>query len=334
MTVKLVEDKKIWDDFVDKSPNGLLFHRRDFIDLLEKHTGYHALTYGIYKNQALKCIFPLFYRNYRGLKMLFSPPPSTGIPYMGFIMEHDFMTFKQNKKESIVNFCMEELFNEIKTLNANYISLSTAPYIVDIRPFKWDDYDVDMKYTYTIDLNKDLDSIWEGFGKDCKQSIKNFSKSSVCLKEVKDANKLYDIMEKTYHQQGLNLPIVSAEFLEEIISTFPDNFKIYFLYRDDQIVDVEMAYMYKGVYKLWIGGAVIQKDVHGGQEYSTWELIRKAKEEGCHKFEIVGANTKRLCAYQSKFNPSLEFIFSIEKKDTIGNIGEFVYQNLVKKKVF
>ncbi len=35
MVVELLEDKKRWDQFVETSPQGLLFHKRDFLKTVE-----------------------------------------------------------------------------------------------------------------------------------------------------------------------------------------------------------------------------------------------------------------------------------------------------------
>lgn len=52
MTVTMINDKDLWDRFVDESPYGLLFHKWDFLHIIEKHTGYQLLPYGVYKGNS------------------------------------------------------------------------------------------------------------------------------------------------------------------------------------------------------------------------------------------------------------------------------------------
>jgi len=39
MAVELLEDKRRWDRFVETSPQGLLFHKWDFLKTVERHSG-------------------------------------------------------------------------------------------------------------------------------------------------------------------------------------------------------------------------------------------------------------------------------------------------------
>lgn len=329
MTANLIYDNHLWDRFVDNSPHALLFHRWDYLKIVEKHTGYKLLPYGVYAGEELICIFPLFYKNYFGLKMLFSPPPRICLPYLGFVMSPVYDTLKERKKESYLNDVVKEINKVIAILSAGYISISTVPGYMDARPFKWTNFDVNLNYTYRIDLDRNVNEIWDGFSKDCRQRIKSINKLDVRLEESKDIDHFYRLMYNTYHQQGLNSPLLSSNYLKDVLSTFPDNIKLYYLYVNDGITDAELVYSYKGNMKLWLGGMTIHKTLQGNQEYSTWELIKKAKAEEYKEFEIVGANTKRLCKYQSKFNPSTCMFLSMDRKGMTGKAAELFYKHMI-----
>jgi len=141
MTTEIIRDKDRWDKFVDESPYGTIFHKWDFLKILEKYSGYRLLTYGVYNGNQLICVFPLFLRSYMGLKLLFSPPPSINMPYLGFLMSPMYDSVKQKRKESYLDEVVREISAEIKKLSTNYVSTITAPGFRDIRPFKWHDYE-------------------------------------------------------------------------------------------------------------------------------------------------------------------------------------------------
>jgi hypothetical protein len=334
LAIELINDKGLWDAFIDKSPYGLLFHKWDFLRIIEKHTKYKLLPYGVYMGEELVCAYPLFYRKYGGLKMVFSPPPGTSIPYLGFVMSPVYDTLKQRRKELYINTVADEIEQEIKKMSPNFVSIDTAPKFVDLRPFKWNGYDVETHFNYVISLDKPLDRIWASFGKDCKERIKEFSKHEVSLRDTGDVDTYYALIKKMYADQGLNLPTVSKEYLQEIFDRFPENMKLYFLYRDGEIADIEGAYIFKDRFKLMWCVPSFGKKMYGNQEYSTWELIKKAKEEGFKEFEIVGANIRRFCHYQSKFNPTLDMTFTLSKKDPVGAMAQWSYMNLVRKRFY
>jgi lipid II:glycine glycyltransferase (peptidoglycan interpeptide bridge formation enzyme) len=333
MVVELIKDKELWDEFVDKSPYGLLFHKWDFLKIMEKYSDYKLLPYGIYKGETLICICPLFYKKIKGLKMVFSPPPQTGVPYLGFVMNSIYNTSKSRKKEGYLNIVADEINEEIKKISPNYVSISTVPNFLDIRPFKWNGYSVEISYTYAIDLEISLDNIWNNFEKDCRREIRNSDKFSLFLKQTDDINTFYNILKDRYNQQKLNFPFISPEYFKEIITIFPNNIKIYFLYDDSNIIDITANYEYKNRIMFWKGWVNLQKNIHSS-EYLTWEFIKEAKSNGYKKVEIQGANVKRLCHFKSKFNPFLEIFFNIYKKDALGKLAEWTYLNFLRKRWF
>src|SRR5665647_3548673 len=75
--------KNGWDQFVETSPQGSLFHKWDFLKTVERHSMHRFLPYGVYSGEELRCIFPFFIGRDHGLTVMNSPPPNTQIPYLG-----------------------------------------------------------------------------------------------------------------------------------------------------------------------------------------------------------------------------------------------------------
>ncbi len=331
MVVKLMEDKEIWDRHVENSPYGTLFHKWDFLKIIEKYSGYTLYPYGVYRGEELICLFPFYIKNLMGLKMVFSPPPNMAVPSLGFVMGSTYDKLKQRRKETYVNDVTDELEVEIKKFHPNVVNISTVNGFIDVRPFKWNGYDVQMYYSYAIDLKQPLEKIWEDFDKDPKCEIRNTEKQNLTIRPTNDVDEFYRIMHKRYKQQHLNLPIVSKEYLKEILTAFPENMKLNFLYSDDKIVDIVAYYQYKGRFVFWIGWVNLDKNLHSN-EFIAWDYIKTKKAEGLDTLEIQGENVKRLCLFKLKFNASLEYGFSISKKDMIGGFAENASRNFIKRR--
>ncbi len=100
ITTRLIQDGPAWDRFLDEAPYGTIFHRWRFLKIIEKYSPYTLLPYGIYRGNELICLFPLYFRTYRGLKLVFSPPPQTLVPYLGLVMGGTYGGLKQKRKEA------------------------------------------------------------------------------------------------------------------------------------------------------------------------------------------------------------------------------------------
>ena len=334
MTVKIIDDKELWDDFIDKSSSGLLFQKWDFLKIIEKHTGYKLVLYGIYNSESLVCLFPLFFKKFNVVKMIFSPPPRTGVPYLGFVMGHEYDLLRQSRKEKYLNTVVDEINNEINNFSPHHVLISLTPNFMDVRPFQWSDYSADAHFSYVIDLNKSLDDLWGGFKRQLRKKIMACEPLDLKMMKSDDITSFYAIESKRYKDQGLKFPIISKNYIEELIKTYPELIELYYLCENDgNIIGIHLICKYNDRFMFWMGNVKPNKNIHVN-EYMTWELIKQAKSEGYQKFEMSGAGVKRLCDFKSKFNPTLEFNFSISKKKYLGIIAEWGYFNLIKRRMF
>lgn len=250
---------------------------------------------------------------------------------MGFVLDPKYYTLKQRSKENYLDRVVQEIDERVHNLNPNYISIFPGSGLSDIRPFTWRGYTISTHYTYIIDLRKTLDTIWNEFESSCRREIRSSEKLNLSIKQTDDTDALYSIMYERYKEQGLILPLISKEFFKEISSTFPNNIKMYIVYNNNEITNIRITYEYNERVVAWMGGVNLDRQVHSG-EYSTWELIKKAKADGFASFELQGANTKNICLYKSKYNPSLEQYYTVQKKDLLGKSADWAYQRFIKKR--
>lgn len=330
MAICYITDQIQWDSFLDNNPHGLLYHKWDFLKITEQYTGYKLLPYGIYKGEQLISVFPLFYKKIAGVKLLFSPPPQTGIPYLGPVVDRNFESMKQDKKESFLNLIVEDIDNEMKKIAPNYFSVVLVPGFLDIRPFQWLNYPVNLKFTYMVNIKPELKEIWDGFSSLCRQNIRKGEELKCTLAKSNDASILTGLLKERYNEQGLNLSIDPA-YLREAMNTYPENLIFDCLYDNDELIGATLNQAYNR-YLGWLGLPKSQDSKYKYvNEFMIWQLIQEAKSLGFEKFEISGANKQSLCGYRSKFNPQLELYFTITKKDLLGKLAETFYLKFIKK---
>ncbi|MCQ6963394.1 GNAT family N-acetyltransferase [Methanolobus chelungpuianus] len=332
MQISTLDDSSIWDDFVDSSPYGTLFHKWDFLKTIEKHTGYILLPYGIYVKDTLAGVFPAFLKSNYRVSAVFSPPPRTGIPYMGFIMSSDYVELTQNGKEARLKEIVKGITEKLDKLSPVYLSIQLPSAFSDIREFKWNDYSVDPLFTYYIPTDASLDDILKGFSRSTKRLIRgiNSKKFGIEMVQSTELAPFFDLLSRRYKEQGLKLPIISMEYLADLLHLYPDNIRLYYVYDEEGvIVGSNLAIMYKNKLISWLGTP--KPDVNlPVNEFIFWEFIKMAKNTNS-VFEIGGADTRRLCSFKSHFNPSLETSYRVFRRSSIGVVAEWAYLNLYKK---
>jgi hypothetical protein len=331
MAIEIINDAKLWDEAVDHSPYGRLFHKWEFLKIIEKHTGYRLYTFGSYKGEKLIGVFPLFYGKTRGLKTVFSPPPRTGVPYLGFVISKEYDGLKQSKKENELGCFTDEMEKKFEELSPDYLLINLVPNFMDARFFSWNRYSVEPNYTYVIDLNRSLEEIWNGFHRYLRRDIKSAEGSGFRLSPGEDISFFYNMQSKRYDEQGMIDPLISQGYFSDLVKAYPENIQVYYLYdKIGEIIGSLAVQEYKDKFTGWMG---LAKTVEHANEILIWSLIQLAKAKDFKKFEIIGANVKNQCPFKSKFNPGLEMGYTIHKKNFRGSFAEWAYVNLIKNKL-
>ena len=326
MVVELLEDKKRWDQFVETSPQGLLFHKWDFLKTVERHSQYRFLPYGVYSGDQLRCVFPFFIGRHQGMTYMASPPPKTQIPYLGPAFDPSVQTLKASAREKIFAQVTDELCREIDTIAANFVSIVTVPNFIDVRSFIWKKYREHLRFTYTIDLERPLDEIYASFTRRCRQGIKYVSAYSPDIQQTNDVSPLLDIWRKRFPELDIKVPLLSDSYLKDLVAAFPQDTTVYNLTIEGKLATaIACCAMQKERYGLWIGMVNVRKDLQV-IEHLNWEVVKRAKSEGFKKLDL-GVSDAGPARYKSKFNPLFEPFFTLNKTDTLHKIY-FAYKKL------
>ncbi|WP_207589613.1 GNAT family N-acetyltransferase [Halomontanus rarus] len=314
-----------WDRHVANSPHGSIFHQSSFIDILEEHSDGVAHKLIGYKGEEPIGLFSVLEIKKAGISSIFSPPPRMGIPFQGPILVNSEQ-LKQRKLDSrnkaFIDRCLEWCDEE---LNPRYKVIRT-PTKYDPRPFVWDDFTVQPRYTYHLDIQRDPEEIQNSFSKSLRRYIGQNDEQLRIEEQGEEAIRfIYEQMETRYEEQNLDYPI-SLELLVALYNELPDGqFRPYVGIVDGERVggiialeDTDTIYFYEG-------GGKPDADVPVNDNIH-WEIITRACERGLSTYDLSGANNPRLCDYKSKFNPELELYYEIEKSTPVMGLSLYVYK--------
>ncbi|WP_332450211.1 GNAT family N-acetyltransferase [Methanoculleus sp.] len=331
MVLKLVNDREIWDLFVDASPHGLLFHKWDYITITAQHTGYRLLPYGVYKGEELVCLVPLYFKNVHGMKMLFSPPPMQAVvPYQGLVLEKGFDRLKLGKKEAAMDLVAADLSAEIEAIAPHYFSLILVPGCIDVLQFLWRGYAPKVHYTYTIDLSRPIETIQGDFHYKLRNKIRRAEKAGMDLVRSTDVSLLYTSLVERFSQPEMKIPMVSKRYFEDLFRAYPEHLATYYLYDREGALTGAVATQEYHRFLLWMGTPRLE-GVQAENEYLQWLLVQRAQSEGYRTFENIGANTPELNSFKSRFCSDLEIYMEVSQKDRVGALAEWAYSSIINK---
>ena len=155
--ISLTEERyKEWNEFVESSPQGTFFSTTKWLKLL----GLPFKIYGYYKGNNLL----------GGMASFVQPAPLT--PFQGILVADLPM-----KYVSQLSFHNEVANALIEVAPTKFYNHYTFP---DIRPFKWAGWDIDIRYTFVVDLT-DMTKLWESLEKQTRYEITHAHKTYECF---------------------------------------------------------------------------------------------------------------------------------------------------------
>lgn len=305
-----------WNAFLDKSPHSSIFHRWEWLKIVENYTGSTLHPCGIYNGNELVALYPFYMTKKRNIRMAFSPPSHAYLMYLGpIIADYDYLS--QKRKEDLLLKIQEVMnFHLFKELKCQYVRIRTVPALIDLRPFMWQNYSVSPQYTYLLNLRKGPAVLWDNLDSILRKNIKKMKNGNISLIDgtLRDVSLLHESLGNRFSNQGI-VHSNHEVYLNNLFKCFsPDNLKVFMADNGDRHLGGVVALFYKEKVYFWIGNPKPPKEYKSINEYVTWESIQKCYDMGYHSIEIMDAgDNPRLRYFKAKFNPDLAIWFTAEK---------------------
>lgn len=308
-----------WDQMVETSPHGTIFHTWKFLKIIEKYTNTKLYPIIVYEDTKAIGIFPIFFQNKFLFRAVFSPPPHVAVPYLGPLIV-DYNTLKPHKRESnfihFQNKVNEFIFRELKP---NYINVVLPPNLLDARPFMWTNYEVRPLYNYIIDLTNGEEYLWNQFLKNLREGITKTVRRGAIVEEsgVDGLNLIQNNLKRRYKEQNRN-PSVSKDYLCEVYNSFhPENLRIFICRFNGEVVGGTINICYKKKISSWLGSAKTNITGLYTNDLTQWECMKWACKNNFEIYEEIGANTERLWQFKSKYNLDLSMCLNARKYSSV-----------------
>ena len=177
-------------------------------------------------------------------------------------------------------------------------------------------------YHYKIDLRKGKDDIWAHFVSDVRTHIRRTQRAGVTVvQEISERSVdfLYESMKRKYGEQGWRVS-VSADYYRDLFELHDRlNLTLFAALYDGEIIGTLAHFADGKRFSSWEGGAKTGIRGLSVNDLIVWEAIQWAIDHGYQEYELIGANTPRLCEFKSKYSPDLNICFGSD--DTLSTFG-------------
>ena len=321
------DDLEQWNDLVERSPHTNVFHYRESLAVQAEHADARLHPLVGYKGHEPVGLFPVFEKRKGGMQMVFSPAPKLWVSYLGPAMVN-CEKLKRRKAERrcwrFVEGCLDWVERELRP---KYALVRPDASFRDVRPFEWNDFDVEVRHTYAVDLTPGEEDVLMSFSSDARSNIRTEGDFRVYEGGPREIEAIVSQVQARHDEQDKEYG-VTPEFVTDLYRRLPDGaVRPYALEADGEIAGGMVALEFGDTVYRWQGGAKHRHELPVN-DLVDWEIITDAIDRGLETYDLVGANERRLCEYKAKFGPELRSYYSVEQGTRVTNALSSVYQRL------
>ncbi len=197
------------------------------------------------------------------------------------------------------------------------------------------DFQLFVKETYILDLNRSLDEIWNDFSPTCRQSIKEAVKNRIEVEKIEacelDVEDFYAILQVLYETKG-EKPRHSLKFLKEIVYRMQESNHLLFqrAVLDDKIISMKI-YLFDHEKFFYLCDASLDLAYETKAVYLMhWNSIKFAKDLGVDYYDFNSKGDEVSDALKRSFSPYVYKRGHLSYKTAFAKSAEKIYKKINK----
>lgn len=311
------------------------FHLPEALEVLTTHTDGEMQLFGGFKGDRPVALWPLFVKRRAVGTAVLSPPPGMGVPRLGPLTMP--ASPKRRKREKLNREFTAAVLEELDVERFGRLLRVICPLsYTDPRPFAWADLEVETAFTYTLETaGQSADDLLGSFSKSLRREIRDGRELDVSVDVEPDAVRtIYEATRDRYREQGerfsLAWPYV-RDLTDALAAEDRCRFYVARTPSGDFVGGITVLYSNDVAY-FWQGGTRATHEGVGMNGLLHWRILRDIVEappvESVTGYDLMGANTERLCRYKSKFGGDLVPYYVVETGGRHMELAKRTYQLL------
>ena len=243
----------------------------------------------------------------------YSPLPGFRVYNMGPVPLNDGKLKRRKRDRRHRRFIAAALEWVDERESPRYWTIRTTCGYEDVRPFSWNGFEVEPRYTYIVDIDQSPDELLSQFSSDLRRKLRR--EYDVDYEITEDHSAIDQIVELTrerHREQGEHYPITGA-YVRDLADRLPEGTIRPYVCRIDGelaggLIDVES----EETAGAWIANGKTDAPIPVN-DLLEWRVCLDAMDRGRTTFDLMGANHERIYSYKAKFAPELVEYHSAKK---------------------
>lgn len=324
------DERERWNGYVERTSEAMPLHRHEALEVIAEAADATLHLLCGFKGQEPVGFLPLFKTTKGPLRFIYSPPTQLKLPYLGPMLLNTG-ELKQRKAEQwhwrFIDGCIDWLDRNV---DADFVDIRSMDRYLDVRPFLWNDFDVELSYTYVLDLTPTTDELLNRFSSGARRNICNTDEAAYAIEQGNETTirrTVRDLKHRIAAARNEEFDL-DPEFVIDLYESLPEGYVRPYVCRVGGEYAGGIITLERGdtVYR-WQGGAKPDVDVPVN-DLLDWRIICDASERGKTRYDFVGAMIPQLCEYKAKFGPQPRSIHLIRRRSRRMAVATSVYQQL------
>ena len=305
-----LEESSDYADLASHSPLATPFHRPEWLSVVEDVTTDSVRLLRVLQGHETTAVLPHVHGRWGPMRVLLSPPRGLGMQYIGPLIT-EWGDLMQDKREVRLIALVEAIRTHMRQTRVRSCRIRCAPGLDDVRAFQWSGFEAIPRYTYLLPVG-DENAVWGGMKTTVRSRIRRQDGAlAVVQGEAQDWSAFERQLGARYAEQGLPAPLPKG-YLARLHDALGEDLVLLVAKKDGDFVGGAALVRMGERMALWQGTARGPPGLPVN-DVLVWESIRYARAQDCVEFELMGANTRRLADFKSKFNPVLKPYIELQR---------------------
>jgi hypothetical protein len=311
-----------------------VFHTAEALDVIDSHTPGDLQLFVGYKGDRPVGLFPVLETKRAVGKTTMSPAPSMGVPRLGPLLLP--ASPKRRSQEKLNQTFTGEVLDRVGVDESRSLLRVICPSsYTDPRAFIWEGFDVETAFTYVLETrDRTPDDLLGSFSKSLRREIRDGKELDIeiSVEGAESAETVHQATAERYREQGREYP-VEREYVRDLVAALAetDRSRVYVARTPEGefVTGITVLYSNDAAY-FWQGGT---RTIHDGVSVNSllhWRIIEDIVDdpprESVTQYDLMGANTQRLCQYKSKFGADLVPYYVVESSGASMKLAKRAYQ--------
>lgn len=307
-----------WDRIVWGFSGSTIFHTAPWLEIVSEVYNAPLRLFGIYEGNKQIGLFPAFSVRKGLLDVLASPLSGWATPYLGPLVPED----------RLGDF-MEVFGSLLAHEGIDYVEVAFSDKKGE--PFDEKGFSVELRSTYILDIEPDVDSMWGKLDSKCRNMVRKAQRNEVQVVVVEpDAHfDEYYRMAQDVYERSNRPPAIPKSFFLKLWARLQSTGQIRVLMakHKDRLLASAIFLTYKDTVYYWDGVSYREGNRLAPNNLIQWTNIEWATQAGYRRYDMLGADLPGVAHFKGSFGPEcVHYTYIYKSLTPQARLGRVLYK--------